>query len=131
MTTAPTVEKPETMKGCLLETTKKRNQNMQQEKNMYRQGDVLFIRTDTVPEEASEDKTMVIVEGEATGPAHRLRAGRGVQLLRTLAGIAYVKAAYEAYVDHEEHETITLPPGNWEARRQREYTPASYRYVQD
>ena len=34
-------------------------------------------------------------------------------------------------VTHEEHATLTIPPGDYEVKRQREYTPEEIRRVAD
>lgn len=96
--------------------------------NMIRQGDLLFVRVDDAPD-GETVKSRVLAEGEATGHAHRLRAGRG-RVVQT-AAMLYVLNRYRAYVDHEEHETVVLPPGAWEVRRQREYEPEGWRRVAD
>jgi hypothetical protein len=93
-----------------------------------RQGDLLFVRSE-IPVEATEIADGVLARGEATGHTHRVRPGTTVALLA--AGMAYVRALSEAYVDHEEHTTVILPPGDWAVRRQREYRPDGWRQVQD
>lgn len=93
-----------------------------------RQGDLLFVRG-TVPAEAQEIADGVLARGEATGHTHRVRPGAAVALLA--AGMAYVRAIQEAYVDHEEHATVILPPGEWAVHRQREYRPDGWRQVAD
>lgn len=95
-----------------------------------RQGDLLFVQINKLPDGAVEDKTGVIARGEATGHTHRLRAGRGRQLLWA-AGVAYIRALHKAYVDHEEHGTDVLPPATWQVIRQREYEPEGWRQVND
>jgi hypothetical protein len=96
---------------------------------MYRQGDLLFVKKG-FPQEAQKSKSNIIERGEVTGHAHRLRRGNGATLA-FLAGVAYLKVLTEALVDHEEHDTITLPEGDWEVRRQREYEPRGWRTVAD
>ena len=41
----------------------------------YRQGDLLLVKTDKMPNAAKKKKTDIIIEGEATGHAHRLVNG--------------------------------------------------------
>lgn len=96
---------------------------------MYRQGDLLFIQT-IFPDDAKIAKDNIIERGEATGHAHRLRSGTNA-VLAFAAGVAYIRALSEVYIDHEEHNTITLPEGDWEVRRQREYIPRGWRQVVD
>ncbi len=97
---------------------------------MFRQGDLLFVPVLELPSETILVADGVIARGEATGHTHRLRADMG-NLLMLVAGVAYIKALHEAYVDHEEHDTVVLPEGIWEVRRQREYIPEGWQRVQD
>jgi hypothetical protein len=97
---------------------------------MFRQGDLLFVRCDSIPDGAVEVADGIIARGETTGHAHRLQIGRGGALM-LLAGVAYIRARYQATIVHEEHGTIVLPAGDWQVSRQREYTPNSWRQVAD
>lgn len=95
----------------------------------YRQGDLLFVRLEARPEsELVARPGMVIVEGEATGHAHRLTAGT---ILEAPDGTLYLDLAEAARVVHEEHDALTLGPGGWLVVRQREYTPEAIRTVRD
>ena len=87
----------------------------------YQQGDVLMVPC-RIPEEAvpqPEQGRLVLAEGEATGHAHAVQGDAellelgGRLLLRVLSG--------DNRVVHEEHGTITLPPGEYEVRRVQEY----------
>jgi len=97
---------------------------------MFRQGDLLFVQVDEIPEDAKVDEKGILAYGEVTGHTHRIRGGVEAAM-KVAAGVAYVQAMQEARVDHEEHGTITLPPGNWQVVRQREYVPEGYRQVVD
>ncbi len=97
---------------------------------MIRQGDLLFVRCESIPADAARAVDGVIARGEGSGHSHRLRAGRG-RMLFIAAGVAYVRARYRAMIDHEEHGTVTLPPGAYKVTRQREYEPTGWRQVAD
>ena len=99
---------------------------------MYRQGDLLFVPTDEneIDKNATEDKTGIIARGESTGHMHRIRAGQQAALL-VAASILYIRAFRETAIDHQEHDTIVLPPGDWKVIRQREYIPEGWRQVAD
>jgi hypothetical protein len=95
---------------------------------VYRQGDILLIQTDRVaagePQER-RDGRLVIAAGEATGHAHAilddhadiLVSGEGAEELRLLV----VGGDGPVALVHEEHATISVPPGVYEIRRKREY----------
>lgn len=98
-----------------------------------RQGDVFVERIDEIPDGAvpvpREDGRIILAHGEVTGHAHAIAAPRA-QLLQH-AGQMYLKLLTYAYLRHEEHDEIRLPPGSYRVTRQREYTPEEIRYVAD
>lgn len=102
---------------------------------MYRQGDVLFIPVSAVPEGKKRDPlkaaSAVLVEGESTGHAHRCAVLDAVEVLECGDGL-YLKVGDEGVsIVHEEHAPIVLPKGDFEVRRQVEYSPEAIRNVQD
>jgi hypothetical protein len=105
---------------------------------MYRQGDVLLVRTDrelpdtarAVPPDAGR---VVLARGEATGHAHAIDSPLA-QLYEEHDGRRYLRVRAEAghvRLLHEQHDPIALPPGLYEVRRQREYAPDDIRPVSD
>jgi len=103
----------------------------------YRQGDVMLVRCDAIPAEAvrraRENGRVILAHGEVTGHAHAvLTDAEAVEaFLADLDGETYLSAAAGATIGHEEHGTITLPPGVYRVVRQREYTPTEIRNVED
>lgn len=118
----------------------------------YRHGDILLIKIDELPEnirfKTKRDK--IILEGEVTGHAHRLKGNakiledaeriinppptgfppvRNIPIKSQVIGYAVVKEPTELI--HEEHNTITLPVGTYEIRRQREYDSDYIKFVED
>jgi len=96
----------------------------------YRQGDVALIPTTAIPEGAKpverDGGRIVLAYGEVTGHAHAI-LDRGAELLATADTedrFLSIMASSGVALVHEEHATITLPPGNYVVRRQREYTSA-------
>jgi hypothetical protein len=103
----------------------------------YRQGDVLLCAIDEIPVRAtaipSTGDRVVVATGELSGHAHVFPA-REARLFRDEAsGRAFVAIAEGgAALVHEEHTLIRVPEGQYELRRQREYTPQRRpRYVAD
>ena len=96
---------------------------------MYRQGDLLFIRTDASPT-GELQKTRDVLGSSVTGHTHKVTKGR-VYVNRDIRWDArynfFVELPEGADLVHEEHGTIPLPPGNYEVIRQRETTG----YVRD
>lgn len=89
---------------------------------IYRQGDVLLKKIDELPKNKRKLKTDIIVRGEATGHAHKIRIGILFSSWEDGPHL-YIKASKGAKVVHEEHEEIDLEQGIYEVIRQREYDP--------
>lgn len=104
---------------------------------MYRQGDVLIVPITALPTELvpveRENGRVVLAHGEVTGHAHAIK-DRDVALFRDpkLAAIfMHVSADGPVVLEHDEHDTIAIPPGNYQIIRQREYSPEEIRNVAD
>ncbi len=106
-------------------------------KPMYRQGDVYFIPA-AIPAGGKKRESGTAAYGEVTGHSHRLDApsaaiaevlecGDGLYLRVSEEGLSIGGATFV----HEEHAAISLPPGDYEIRIQREYTPEGIRNVLD
>jgi hypothetical protein len=119
-----------------------------------RQGDVYIVEIDRIPAGASEipreGGRVVLAHGGVTGHAHAIsdlhvqhyrddgtvKALKSENRVKLRAGGAlpftYLRVIDRpATLEHEEHGPITLPPGTYEVRRQREYTPGAIRNVAD
>ena len=110
------------------------------------QGDLLVRRIDALPvglvEVVPAPEGHILAHSE-TGHHHLVREPSAVRLLRPaddtgpLAGlVAYLEVLAEhADVVHarswDTHDTLRLPRGVWEIRRQRERAPEGWRRVQD
>ncbi len=101
----------------------------------YRQGDVFILKldddeqVDTYEEVERDQGSVILAYGEVTGHAHRIKSKKAKlyskndrRVLQTLKEVA---------LTHEEHDTIEIPPGLYEIRIQREYTPERIRNVAD
>lgn len=98
---------------------------------IYAQGDVTFLPIATLPPGLvpvpAEGGRHIFAYGEATGHHHSTPARPGVALLDapTEGGHRYLtidELIGDVLVEHQEHAPITLPPGRYEVRRQREAT---------
>jgi hypothetical protein len=104
---------------------------------MLRQGDVLIVAVDKMPaqleEVARSKRGVVLAEGEVTGHAHRIPS-RSASLYKseTDARFLRVRGPAPAKLEHEEHSTITIPPGNYRVTIHTEYVPGELpRQVED
>lgn len=104
------------------------------------QGDVLFRRIKRMPKGLVEQerKGALVVAHSETGHHHQIEdvAVRHFEKLERDPMICFLSVAGEgAVVSHmrpfDTHEAIHLAPGNWEVRRQEEYTPEGWRRVED
>lgn len=98
---------------------------------MWRQGDVLIVEMDKLPENKMLKRIPdgVLLYGEATGHAHRV-VGAGV--FDNNRGERIIMAPMGPFkVVHEEHDTIEIPEGYYRIVRQREFDEKQIRYVSD
>jgi len=113
-----------------VQTRKDQTRKDQLREAQYRQGDVLLIAVDAIPGRAvpvpRDQGEIVLAYGEVTGHRHaiaephaELLALPDQEIERRFLRIVGDKALLR----HEEHDTITLPPGTYQVVRQREYVP--------
>ena len=94
-----------------------------------RQGDILFVKIDVLPESLAAKDDGVIALGEQTGHKHLLVYG---SLLTDKQNNMFITVTSElATIKHEEHRAITLPKGLYRVIKQREYDPEGWRDVKD
>ncbi len=101
--------------------------------DQYRQGDVLLVKVDKIPDGLKKTRGITLAYGEKTGHAHTIEYGADGWASK-IEGLAEYIEVYEkegATVKHQEHEVITLPPGKYRNVHQFEYTPAEIRQVAD
>lgn len=109
----------------------------------FRQGDVLLNKVSALPQldqkkyysvEGPQIKNSIILaHGEATGHKHAIKIKNGNALLLKAANDNrfFLIITKDSELTHEEHSKISLPVGNYEVIRQREYTPEAVRWVAD
>lgn len=103
---------------------------------MYRQGDILVKPVNRIPDGLKavplDNGRVILAYGEVTGHAHAV-IGDVEFLAADLEDLEqrFLRVENEAQIVHEEHAPITLPPGDYEVKRQREYSPEELRTVTD
>lgn len=101
-------------------------------RKQYRQGDVLLIPIDSVPNgtiEESADGRVVLAYGEVTGHAHAIDATMATTFQK--GSDRYLVVSDGAVLRHEEHSPLKLAPGAYKVQLQREYEPQGFRPVTD
>ena len=104
---------------------------------MYRQGDVLIVPVKSIPKSvepvARETGRIVLAHGEVTGHAHAIKDKRAALFRDPKLAAIFMHVSGDAPValEHDEHDTIQVPPGNYQVIRQVEYTPQAIRNVAD
>jgi hypothetical protein len=90
----------------------------------YRQGDVLLLKMDKLPENVHPvdwQERVVLAYGEVTGHAHAISTRYATMYMWQGERLLQVKPG--AKLVHEEHGTIALPEGVYKVVQQREYVP--------
>ena len=96
---------------------------------MVRQGDLLIVKVELLPDGCIKHQHLVLAEGEATGHKHELDTGELYEKDGTL--FFHIEEEKTATLKHEEHGPITFGPGIYKVVRQREYEPRGWRRVAD
>jgi hypothetical protein len=96
---------------------------------MVRQGDLLIVKVDELPENSVLQNHRVLAEGEATGHKHELDSGELYEKEGTL--FFRVPEDQKTTLTHQEHGPITFISGIYKVIRQREYEPRGWRRVAD
>ena len=104
---------------------------------MLRQGDVLMVPVAKLPAKLESVKRergrLILAHGEATGHAHAIKDKRAALFRdpKLAALFMHVSGDTAVELEHDEHDTIEVPPGNYQVIRQREYSPEAIRNVAD
>lgn len=104
---------------------------------MYRQGDVLIVPVKALPKNLEpvdrEQGRVVLAHGEVTGHAHAIKDQKAALFRDPKLAAIFMNVSADGPValEHEEHATIHIPPGNYQVIRQREYSPEAIRNVAD
>ena len=90
---------------------------------LYQQGDVLIRKINGVPNDAKEVKPengrFILARGEATGHHHSVPT-EGASLFECPDGLV-LHCDVEVQIDHQEHNPITIPIGDYQILPVREY----------
>jgi hypothetical protein len=104
---------------------------------MFRQGDVLIVPVAALPAKLKpvkrENGRVILAHGEVTGHAHAIKNKRAALFRDPKLAAIFMHVSGDAPValEHDEHDTISVPPGDYRVIRQREYHPEEIRNVAD
>lgn len=112
--------------------------------NQCAQGDLLIRRIEKLPAGAkplAAEKGQFVVAHSETGHNHVIAERPNVKLyttgdpmvsyLEVIEATDQMETLLEHLRGHDTHETISIPSGVFEIRRQREHTPEGWRRVED
>ena len=98
---------------------------------MLRQGDILLIPIKELPpvlkEAEAEAGRLILARGEATGHHHSVALSDRVAMFRedgSGSGLFLSVTDAPTALEHQEHRALTIAPGAYEVRRQREWSDA-------
>lgn len=108
---------------------------------LIRQGDILLVPVSDIPNKRRDrvrrkkDDDIILAEGEVTGHHHRI-PGTGTTSVTVYddGSNKHIRVRDDDGVSlaHEEHDTLTIPKGDYRVENQREYVPqAAPRRVYD
>lgn len=100
---------------------------------MWRQGDILIEKTESIPKGAVKRKRPIVNTSRSTGHQHKIAEKRVCRLYEV--GDEFVLEVFgeEASLVHPEHGTIVFETGLYRVWRQREFTGSGdgFRFVLD
>lgn len=109
--------------------------------DIYRQGDVLLRKVESIPTGAKpkprDNGRVVLAYGEVTGHAHQVMVADrpptadDAVLLTVAESATFLRLTKKAQLVHEEHAAIDLAPGTYEVVRQVEHRPWGIQQVAD
>ncbi len=101
---------------------------------LFRQGDVLLQQVKSLPKGAKDETPqgrIVLAFGEVTGHAHAIENEHKSCRYWSAEGERFLQVLTTSELRHEEHSTVTLPPGIYKLPSQVQYTPAALVRVTD
>jgi len=104
---------------------------MKKKCRMIRQGDVLFVPVQQMPDGVKLEDTKTVAYGEVTGHHHTMVEVDGKAEVYTLEDQMFAKVEGDVVITHQEHNQLVVEEGIYEIRIQREYTPEDIRRVLD
>lgn len=90
-------------------------------KKPHCQGDVVFIPEPFETKDLEVIESPVVQHGEATGHAHRLDAGDWTLYSDVKNKTRHLRVVQPVSLRHEEHDPVTLAPGDYKINIVREY----------
>lgn len=101
---------------------------------IYRQGDVLLVKVETLPNNSVENADkgdIILAHGEVTGHAHRIKTPVSKVKLWDAGAERFLQVIEKVALTHEEHSAINIDPGIYRVAIQTEYTPEELYNVAD
>jgi len=106
--------------------------NTSKNNRIFRQGDVLIVPCNKIPDGLVKTNKVCAALGEVTGHHHTIFEGATGYASDVDALVDYIEVtAASADLTHQEHSTIPIPTGTYHVIKQVEYTPAELRNVRD
>jgi len=108
--------------------------------NIYRQGDVLVVAVASIPQEAQQlavegHNKIILAFGEKTGHHHRIEnvkvAEHESARIYSFGAERFLQAMETVALKHEEHSTVSIPPGIYQVVIQSQYSPSAMIRVTD
>ena len=108
---------------------------MKKKNFIVRQGDVLLMRVDKVPEHGKEipkvNGRVILAYGEVTGHDHSIESPQLCTMHEISEALRMLTVGEDTALVHQEHGRIPLAKGTYIVKRQREYSPEAIRNVAD
>jgi hypothetical protein len=104
-----------------LKIFKKKHENESDEGLLFRHGDLLIKKIDSIPKDCIELETDILAEGEVTGHHHKLNGN--FQIYENLQKVKFIETREQVRLSHQEHSQLFIPKGKYVVVEEREFDP--------
>lgn len=104
---------------------------------IVRQGDVLLVPIDSIPQTAvnagAKHRRLILAYGEQSGHHHSIAERDGIELseIPSQSEMFLLVKEGDALLEHQEHGAIKIPAGSYRVVIQKEFNPTGERRVAD
>ena len=92
-----------------------------QEITLFRHGDLLIKKINSIPKECRKLSTNILAEGEATGHHHKLNGA--FQIFENSKKVKFIETFEQVRLTHQEHSQLFIPKGKYVVVEEREFDP--------
>jgi hypothetical protein len=95
--------------------------SIKEEITLFRHGDLLIKKINSIPKECKKLSTNILAEGEVTGHHHKLNGS--FQIFQNSQKVKFIETFEQVRLTHQEHSQLLIPKGVYVVVEEREFDP--------